>query len=214
MNISGLLSDLGITIDEGRSFGSNASMVSEKIRSGLPRKESFDDFNRFFALSLSHLRARALLMQMSATTGYSGAQLRQLNSLIDDVYGEFVKRVSEGRKLPVRQVKRVAGGRVWTGEDAYRLGLVDQLGGIEDALLAAKKLCGLEESAPTIEIKSKKPYLSQAKSFFGGSAGGLLLDCALATMLGWEDATATRALATQINGRPALLEPTCLFKNF
>ena len=58
----------------------------------------------------------------------------RMNVLIDDVYDAFVTRVGQGRKLTKAQVKNVAKGRAWTGEQAALNGLVDELGGLTDAL--------------------------------------------------------------------------------
>ncbi|MEI9889869.1 MAG: signal peptide peptidase SppA [Caulobacteraceae bacterium] len=57
---------------------------------------------------------------------------------VDDVYGGFIARVADGRRLPVARVQQIAKGRVWTGEQAKALGLVDQLGGFYDAVDKAK----------------------------------------------------------------------------
>lgn len=62
---------------------------------------------------------------------------------IDAVYGGFIARVADGRKLPVAKVQEIAKGRVWTGEQASKIGLVDQLGGFYDAVDRAKNLAGL-----------------------------------------------------------------------
>ena len=58
------------------------------------------------------------------------------------VYDTFLARVSKGRKIPKEQVKKIAGGRVWTGKQAKALGLVDEIGGLTEALAEAKKLAG------------------------------------------------------------------------
>ena len=63
---------------------------------------------------------------------------------VDDVYRRFIKVVSEGRKLDEAKVREIAEGRVWTGTDAARLGLVDHLGGFDEAVAAAAKRAGLE----------------------------------------------------------------------
>jgi protease-4 len=62
---------------------------------------------------------------------------------IDQVYGGFIARVADGRRLPVARVQEIAKGRVWTGEQAKALGLVDELGGFYDAVDKAKSLAGL-----------------------------------------------------------------------
>ncbi len=56
---------------------------------------------------------------------------------VDEIYEQFLQRVSEGRKMTKEQVNVIARGRVWTGRDALRIGLVDQLGGLNDAIAFA-----------------------------------------------------------------------------
>ncbi len=59
---------------------------------------------------------------------------------VDNIYLQFMSRVAEGRGMSVEAVNKIARGRVWTGRDALNIGLVDQLGGIKDAInYAAKK---------------------------------------------------------------------------
>ena len=59
---------------------------------------------------------------------------------IEKTYNIFLKRVADGRKMTTEQVNEIAKGRVWTGTDAHRLGLVDEIGGLEDAIKYAAKL--------------------------------------------------------------------------
>lgn len=59
---------------------------------------------------------------------------------IDRTYEEFIARVSTGRRLPAARVREIARGRVWTGAQAQQIGLVDQLGGLEEAIAKAKAL--------------------------------------------------------------------------
>lgn len=58
---------------------------------------------------------------------------------VDQIYAQFKKRVSDGRGLTIDQVGVIARGRVWTGTDALKIGLVDQIGGLSDAIAFAKK---------------------------------------------------------------------------
>src|SRR5262249_50316976 len=62
-----------------------------------------------------------------------------LRDLIFTSYAEFKQRVREGRTLPEEQLDPIAGGRVWLGQEALSLGLVDQLGGLPAALLRAQQ---------------------------------------------------------------------------
>jgi protease-4 len=68
--------------------------------------------------------------------------------LIRDMYGEFVDRVAKARRLAPAYVDSVGQGRVWSGTRAQRLGLVDELGGLWDAMRLAKASAGLASDAP------------------------------------------------------------------
>lgn len=64
---------------------------------------------------------------------------------VDVIYAQFLSRVSEGRGMTVEAVNRIARGRVWTGADAQKIGLVDKLGGISDAINFAAKSAGIKD---------------------------------------------------------------------
>jgi protease-4 len=69
--------------------------------------------------------------------------------LIDDVYGEFLATVAKDRKLPIEEVRPIADGRVLTGKQAKALKLIDELGGMEDAVEGAMELAHLK-GKPTL----------------------------------------------------------------
>lgn len=71
---------------------------------------------------------------------FTPAQRETVLRFMRDVYDNFLQGVSEGRAMPVEQVHRIGRGRVWLGESARELGLVDELGGLERAVAAAKEL--------------------------------------------------------------------------
>jgi protease-4 len=73
----------------------------------------------------------------------SAEERRMLQALLDDVYGQFVSAVAEGRKLDRDAVLRFADGRIYSGQQAHGLRMVDALGGFEDAIDAAAKLGGI-----------------------------------------------------------------------
>lgn len=76
----------------------------------------------------------------SPTQSFTPAQRAAFAGQMDRIYDDFVTRVSIGRKLPVERVREIARGRVWTGSQALPLGLVDQLGGLTEAVAKAKEL--------------------------------------------------------------------------
>jgi protease-4 len=81
---------------------------------------------------------------------FSPEQAQKMNSTIDGVYDGFIARVAEGRKLPAGTVAQSAKGRVWTGQQAKQLGLVDELGGLEDAIKLAHDIAGLPANQPSV----------------------------------------------------------------
>ena len=70
---------------------------------------------------------------------YSPAEWARFQAWLDRIYADFTGKVAEGRKLSKERVLEIAKGRVWTGEDAKALGLVDELGGYATALKLAKQ---------------------------------------------------------------------------
>jgi protease-4 len=83
----------------------------------------------------------------TGTYPYGPAKDRFQASL-DRIYQDFTEKVAGGRDLPLETVLELARGRIWTGEDALELGLVDELGGLDVALRLARESIGLEEDAP------------------------------------------------------------------
>ncbi len=82
-----------------------------------------------------------------------------LQDLIDTSYSQFVQTVAESRDLPVETVKSFADGRVFTGQQALELGLVDRLGTEEDARCWAAELARLDpEKAKCVTIEEPKPF--------------------------------------------------------
>ncbi len=79
-----------------------------------------------------------------------------LQSVIDDTYDQFVKAVVEGRGLDQEKVLELADGRVFTGRQAKDLGLIDELGDLEDAIKIAGKMGEIEGVPKTIREKPKK----------------------------------------------------------
>jgi protease-4 len=82
-----------------------------------------------------------------------------LQSVVDSMYGQFVKAVATGRRIPVDEVRRLADGRVYSGEQALRLKLVDRLGNLQDAVAEAAKLAGIKGEPEIIYPPEKKKSL-------------------------------------------------------
>ena len=76
---------------------------------------------------------------------FNEEEMSYLNMYIQRGYELFRKRVADGRKLPVDAVEKVAQGHVWLGQDALKIKLVDQLGGLDEAVKKAAELAKVEE---------------------------------------------------------------------
>lgn len=77
--------------------------------------------------------------------GWNEDDQSKLQKTIDDVYGRFLKLVSESRGIPIEKLQDLAGGRVWSGSQAKSAGLVDEIGGLDDCLAAVAKKAGVEK---------------------------------------------------------------------
>ncbi len=90
------------------------------------------------------------------------AELAKFQEMVDWIYAEFVNKVAKGRDLRPEEVEKIASGRVWTGIDALEVGLVDQIGGLDNAINEAAALAGLGENWRLVEM----PEESEKNKFF------------------------------------------------
>lgn len=70
---------------------------------------------------------------------------KRMQAMVDTIYQTFMQRVATARKIPVNMVDSIAQGRVWSGTDALRIGLIDGFGGLDRAIESAAKKAGLKE---------------------------------------------------------------------
>ena len=99
---------------------------------------------------------------------FTPEQLSLLQNNVNRGYMLFKKRVAEGRKMTMEQVENIAQGRVWLGQDAIKLKLVDQLGGLDDAIVKAAKLAKMND----YETASYPSPLSTWEQLLGSYIGG------------------------------------------
>ena len=138
----------------------------------------------------------------------------KLSEFVDEFYGAFISKAADGRNVAPATIHDVAQGRVWTGEQALAVGLVDQLGGFRTALDIAKEKAGLAEEEVTLVLYPRQPtFLQQLlnQSTLGGTLTPLLD--------GWSPqglphsnaltaaARMVRAAPLFADGRPVLMAP-------
>jgi protease-4 len=92
-----------------------------------------------------------------------------LQGVIDNAHSQFVKAVAEGRRLPVEEVRKIADGRIFTGEQALALKLIDRIGTLQDAIEEAGTLAGIKGEPQVIRPARKKKLLLDM--LVEGSAG-------------------------------------------
>lgn len=78
--------------------------------------------------------------------------------MVDDIYNQFVTVVADGRKMDVEQVRKLADGRIYTGNQAKQLGLVDELGNMYDAIDGATALAGINGKPVIKEYGKQSPW--------------------------------------------------------
>lgn len=102
-----------------------------------------------------HTSANTLLY--SSGHDYSESEYALFQAWLDRVYEDFTQRVAHGRGIPIEGVREIAKGRVWSGQDALELGLVDALGGLETAIGLAREAAGIpEDEAVRVKVFPRK----------------------------------------------------------
>ncbi|MDV6332879.1 signal peptide peptidase SppA [Asticcacaulis sp. 201] len=119
----------------------------------------------------------------SQNQAFTPAQRAAVSGWIDEIYNGFIQHVATGRKLPEATVRDIAKGRVWTGEQALGLHLVDRLGGFYDAVDVAKSLAKIDAKADVRLIN-----YGERATLFGAAKQGVHMGISGAkalSFLGW-----------------------------
>lgn len=98
---------------------------------------------------------------MSPFRAKTDREMELVQRQVDLVYDSFLAKVAEGRGLELAQVAEIAEGRIWSGVDALELGLVDELGGLGDAIAYAGEQSSLGESPAVMELPEAKNFLDE-----------------------------------------------------
>ena len=109
----------------------------------IPNMKGF--FNDKLGLTFDGVQTHKYAGMMTVTRPLTEEEKGIIQGFIDNFYATFTQRVAEGRGMQVAQVDSIGQGRVWTGVDALRIGLVDELGGLEAATAEAARRADLQE---------------------------------------------------------------------
>jgi protease-4 len=101
--------------------------------------------------------------------GFTPEERRELDQKVEQFYDTFLDRVSKGRGMSKEQIDAVGRGRVWTGQRALEKHLIDRLGGLREALEAAREAAYLPADAPIVELpRESESLLEMALEAAGG----------------------------------------------
>jgi protease-4 len=100
------------------------------------------------------------------TNDWDNLETQKVQKQVEKGYNIFLDRVATGRKMDTAAVNKIARGRVWTGQDALKIGLVDELGGLELAVTRVKELAKIKEADIITYPKDKTLAESIMSSFF------------------------------------------------
>jgi len=86
-----------------------------------------------------------------------------LQDVLDNVHDQFISAVAEGRKMLREDVQKIADGRIFTGEQALKIGLIDEIGNLEDAVKVAGKLSGIKGEPEVVSKKERFSFIDLLK---------------------------------------------------
>ena len=92
---------------------------------------------------------------------------------VDIIYDSFLSKVAEGRGLELERVREIAQGRIWSGADALEIGLVDELGGLQEAIAYAGDKAGLGATPSVKELPAAKDFLEELMKNLSTQSAGL-----------------------------------------
>ncbi len=121
----------------------------------IPNLEKF--FNNKMGITFDGVKTNENADFISATKPLTKYQHDLIQMEIERVYSTFLKHVAKGRNMTTEQVDEIGQGRVWSGSDALKIGLVDEFGGLDEALEEAKDLANLEDYRIVELPKQKEP---------------------------------------------------------
>jgi len=131
-------------------------------------------FSKNLGITFDQVKTNPYADYIPVTRPMSDGEKKIITRNIENIYSTFTKHVSEGRKMTVAQIDSIGQGRVWSGVDAKRIGLVDEFGGLTDAIKEAAKLAKLKDFS-TMELPEQKDTFEQLIETFSGDKSSVFL---------------------------------------
>jgi len=128
----------------------------------LTGKLVLDDLFARFGVNAEQIRRGRYALLHDPARPFAEDERALLRRGNQEMYDRFVARVADGRRLSAERVHEIARGRIWSGTDALRLGLVDELGDLHTGLERARELGGLDPDAATWDVEAPDELLLPA----------------------------------------------------
>jgi protease-4 len=119
-----------------------------------------------FGLTFDVVKTGKFADAVTITRPKTPEEMAVFQRMVDWAYGEFISKVSDGRKLKREVVEEIAQGRVWSGQEAKRIGLVDEIGGLDAAIKYAAGKAGLDANYRLVEYPRKKEFTEALQEMF------------------------------------------------
>lgn len=132
-------------------------------------------FNKNLGITFDEVKTNPYADYIPTTRPMSDAERQIITRDIEDIYSTFIQHVADGRKLTVAQVDSIGQGRVWSGVDAKRIGLIDEFGGLQDAIAEAAKLAKLKEYRKWELPEQKDPFEQIMETISGENSSKIFL---------------------------------------
>jgi len=143
-----------------------------------------DMFRNKLGITFDEVTTNAHSDVLSTTEAMDDFELGVMENMITEIYDHFIGLVAEGRGMSVADVDSIAQGRVWAGKDALEIGLVDELGDLNDAIKAAAAMAGLPEDCSILDLpEMEDPFEEILKEIASGEVTAAALESRISEKL-------------------------------
>ncbi len=138
----------------------------------LPNMKGF--FNNKLGITFDNVKTNEHADYGSVTRGLDEYEEEVIRIMVERFYQTFIEHVAKGRNMTIEEVDKIGSGRVWSGSDAKRIGLIDEFGGLNDAIECAAELAKIEKYRVINLPKQIDPFEQIMKTFKGNTKTNII----------------------------------------